>query len=159
MAKKTSVLFVCLGNICRSPLAEGIFTSLLDERKLSNSYRVESRGTGSWHIGNQAHPETRRVALLNGIDLESHRARQLAVEDFGGFDLLVAMDRSNLEDMHLLAPPASGELVLLRDYDSEKGEPDVPDPYLGGKNGFQLVQGYRRLLLSQLVAGFGEEPS
>ena len=88
--QKIKVLFVCLGNICRSPTAEGIFLHLLEQRNLSNNFTVDSCGTGGWHTGRPPHPDTQRAAKQKGIDLSSLRARQLAISDFDQFDFIIA---------------------------------------------------------------------
>ena len=138
--KKISILFVCLGNICRSPLGKEIFRSMVNERGLEKHFEIDSCGTGHWHIGEKAHADTRRTAKKNGVNLEEHRARQLSDEDFAAFDYLIAMDRSNLSDMKSFSQSSrGGELTLLRSYDSEEGSLDVPDPYFGGRDGHQEV--------------------
>lgn len=136
----TSVLFVCLGNICRSPLAEGVFLDLLRERGLEDDFRVESAGTGAWHVGELPDPRSREVASRHGIDLPS-RARQVTPRDLEEFDIVVAMDRSNLEDLQDMAAEHGGRarLVRMRDWDPEPGDGDVPDPYYGGDSGFDRV--------------------
>jgi protein-tyrosine phosphatase len=136
----TSVLFVCLGNICRSPLAEGIFVHLLRQQGLDDTIRVDSAGTGSWHVGERADPRSREVAGRNGITLPS-RARQVSPDDFESFDWIVAMDRSNLQALEELRDEHGGDarLVLLRDFDPEPGNGEVPDPYYGGPQGFDTV--------------------
>lgn len=139
-AETTSVLFVCLGNICRSPLAEGVFLHLLEEEGLASRYRVDSAGTGAWHVGNLPDPRSREVASRNGITLPS-RARQVEDRDFREFDLVVAMDRSNLGDLESLKARVGGDarLVLMRDFDPDPGDGQVPDPYYGGPDGFDRV--------------------
>ena len=135
-----SVLFVCLGNICRSPLAEGVFLHLAREAGLEATLRVDSAGTGAWHAGEAADPRSREVAERKGIVLES-RARQVRAQDFHDFDVIVAMDRSNLQDLEAIRPGegARARLVLMRDYDPEPGDREVPDPYYGGPDGFDQV--------------------
>lgn len=142
-APAVSVLFVCLGNICRSPLAEGVLLDLLDERGLSGRVEVDSAGTGAYHVGESPDPRSVEVARRNGIDLRG-RARQVANEDLETFDYLVAMDRSNLRNLEDLASQSPDEagLHLLREFDPEAGEGselDVPDPYFGGDDGFDRV--------------------
>lgn len=153
----TSVLFVCLGNICRSPLAEGVFLHLLQEAALEEGFRVDSAGTGAWHVGNPADPRSREVALRNGITLTS-TARQVHPRDFHDFDVIVAMDRSNLADLEALQEEHGGDarLVLMRDFDPEPGDREVPDPYYGGDSGFdrvyEMVLRSARGLLDDLTA-------
>lgn len=142
MAKKYSVLFVCLGNICRSPLAKGVFQKLVDEAGLADRFFIDSCGTGDYHVGKPAHSETRKVAKQFGISLEEHRARQVEENDFEEFDLIVAMDRSNLSDLKYLRRSGSAPIICLREHDPDAdGDLNVPDPYYGGANGF--VDGYR----------------
>ena len=137
--KPFSILFVCLGNICRSPLAEGIFRARVEEAGFSGHFLIESCGTGNWHIGEKAHQDTRRTARENGIDLEGHRARQLRVADLKKFHRLVAMDSANWNDILRLGSLEDDRLCLLRDFDPEPGDGDVPDPYYMPEGGFELV--------------------
>ena len=138
-----SILFVCLGNICRSPLAEGVFRHLARERGLESRLHIDSAGTGAWHVGNPPDPRSTEVAARHGIRLES-RARQVRPGDATRFDLILAMDRANLSDLTDLfdgrAEDPAGLLRLFRDYDPEvTGAADVPDPYYGGPDGFEVV--------------------
>jgi len=128
------ILFVCLGNICRSPTAEGVMRHLLRERGLDDEIEVESAGTGAWHVGEPPDARSAAAARRRGIEL-SGAAQQAVVEDFDRFDLLVAMDRSNLRDLLALAPDeeARAKVRLLLD------DADVPDPYYGGERGFDDV--------------------
>lgn len=154
-----SILFVCLGNICRSPLAEGILVHLAEEAGLRDQLRIDSAGTGSWHVGEPPDPRSLEVAERNGIELAS-RGRQVRPSDLSEFDLVVAMDASNLEELESLrarladdAPRA--ELRRLREFDPEAdGELDVPDPYYGGPGGFDdvyaMVLRSCRVLLDEL---------
>lgn len=136
---KTRVLFVCLGNICRSPLGEGIFRTLLADAGLSERFHVDSCGLGPWHAGSPPDDRAQRVALQHGVDISPQRARQVRDEDFLEFDHIIAMDRSVRDDLLDLAPPAARPRVrLMRAYDPEGGE-DVPDPYHGGASGFDRV--------------------
>jgi protein-tyrosine phosphatase len=136
----SSVLFVCLGNICRSPLAEGVFLHLLRQEGRLDEVRVDSAGTGDWHVGEPADSRAREVAERNGITLPS-RARQVVPGDLEEFEWVVAMDRSNLEKLEAIQAEHGGgaRLVLLRDFDPEPGDGEVPDPYYGGARGFDLV--------------------
>jgi protein-tyrosine phosphatase len=145
------VLFVCLGNICRSPTAEGVFRRLLDERDLAHRVSVDSCGIGDWHVGKAPDPRTREAAARRGIDLSTLRARQLSETDFQAFDYLLAMDHDNLAAMQARAPvELDAHLGLFLEF---AGLPDraVPDPYYGGEDGFEEVldlveQGARGLL-------------
>ncbi|UVE19234.1 low molecular weight phosphotyrosine protein phosphatase [Pseudomonas sp. LS44] len=133
------VLFVCLGNICRSPTAEGVFRRKLSEAGLAERVTVDSAGTGDWHIGKAADARTSLAARQRGYDLSALRARQVEVADFSRFDLILAMDHSNLRDLQRMQPAvAQAELDLyLRRYDLPLDE--VPDPYYGGADGFEQV--------------------
>jgi len=135
------ILFVCLGNICRSPTAEGVMRQRLRAAGLGDDVDVESAGTGGWHVGHPPDERATAAAKLRGIALEGS-AQRFEPEHFDEFDLIVAMDRQNLADMRALAPPgdAVAKLRMLRDYDPEAdGDLDVPDPYYGGERGFEQV--------------------
>jgi protein-tyrosine phosphatase len=136
----TCVLFVCLGNICRSPLAEGAFRSLVHARGLEARYRIDSAGTGGWHAGERPDARAIAVARRNGVQLTG-RARQVEPADLGDFDYLIAMDRQNLRELTALARThgASAAIRLLREFDPEPGDSQVPDPYYGGDEGFDRV--------------------
>ena len=136
-----SVLYVCLGNICRSPLGEGVLAHRLEEEDLSSRVRVDSAGTGAWHLGEPPDPRSTEVALRHGIALRG-LARRVSVEDFHEFDYIFAMDRANLQDLrHLESQVAEGaRLNLFREFDPDKdGDLDVPDPYYGGLEGFGVM--------------------
>ncbi len=136
-----SVLFVCLGNICRSPLGEGVLAHRLEEEDLSDRVRVDSAGTGAWHLGEPPDPRSTEVAIRHGIALQG-RARRVSVEDFHEFDYIFAMDRTNLRDLRHLESQGEGGalLTLFREFDPHKdGDLDVPDPYYGGADGFDLM--------------------
>ena len=136
-----SVLFVCLGNICRSPLAEGVLSHRLEEAGLSDRVYVDSAGTGAWHVGQAPDTRSAAVAEKNGIDLPG-RARRVRLEDFFEFELVLAMDRSNLRDLKDLESGSGSDAAirLFREFDPEQdGDADVPDPYYGGPNGFERV--------------------
>ncbi len=140
MKHPVTLLFVCLGNICRSPLAEGVFQHLVREAGTADQYHIESAGTGAWHVGNLPDPRSRDVARRAGIPLES-TARQVRPEDFHDFDFIVAMDRENLRNLERLQREHGGDarIFLLRDHDPEPGDGEVPDPYFGGPSGFDDV--------------------
>lgn len=135
------VCFVCLGNICRSPTADGIMRHLVAKANLDHVIEVDSSGTGGWHVGECADSRARSVAKKRGYDLPS-RARKFTPRDFARFDFILAMDRSNLRS--ILAQAHTDEerakVMLFRDFDPEVNEPaDVPDPYYGGPEGFDDV--------------------
>lgn len=138
--KPTGVLFVCLGNICRSPLAEGIFTDLADHRGLADRFRIDSCGTGGWHAGNPPDPRAVLVAAKNGLDITHLRARKFDPRrDPIDFDWLIVMDRSNHDDVLAMGTP-SDKVRLMRSFDPTLNAPsDVPDPYYGGDDGFDKV--------------------
>lgn len=136
----TSVLFICLGNICRSPLAEGIFTHLAVQRNLSHKFRIDSCGTGGWHVGNPPDPRSILVASKYNIDLTNLRARQFDPKhDPIEFDWLIPMDTTNQREIIKLGAPKD-KVRLMRSFDSTlTGTHDVPDPYYGGDDGFDKV--------------------
>lgn len=139
--KKTKrVLFVCLGNICRSPTAHGVFATLIDQRGLSGLVKVDSCGTGDWHLGSAPDPRAVAAASNRGYDLSRLRARQVQVDDFDVYDYILAMDGSNLEDLQALCPgDYRGHLGLFLSFAGELAPDDVPDPYYGGEEGFDQV--------------------
>ena len=136
---RIAILFVCLGNICRSPLAEGIFKDLVAKRGLQDRFDIDSAGTGGWHVGEPADARAAMVAESHGVKLES-RARQVTAEDLERFDYVIAMDRDNLAELERMATgiDAAAEIRLLRAFDPA-GEGEVPDPYYGGASGFETV--------------------
>lgn len=135
MPSSPSFLFVCLGNICRSPLAEAAMRHEAEAAGLD--LLIDSAGTGSWHIGNGPDPRAQAEALRHGIDISSLRARQVQVEDFGRFDHVIAMDRSNFSNLGKLAPvSARARLSMLLDHVPGMEGRDVDDPYFGGPEGF-----------------------
>ena len=153
------LLFVCMGNICRSPTAEGVMRGLLREQGLEDVVEVDSAGTGDWHVGDPPDHRATAAAHARGVVLEG-AARQVARADFGDFDLILAADRRNLRDLRALLPPeARAKVHLLREFDpASAGAPDldVPDPYYGGDDGFErvldLVEAACRGLLDDLRA-------
>jgi protein-tyrosine phosphatase len=134
-----NILFVCMGNICRSPTAEGVFRQRVRAAGLADRVHIDSAGTGDWHVGKGPDPRTCRAALQRGYDLSPLRARQVAVADFQRFDLILAMDHDNLLRLKDIQPDnARAELdLLLRRYGLGRGV--VPDPYYGGADGFEQV--------------------
>jgi protein-tyrosine phosphatase len=155
------LLFVCLGNICRSPMAEGAMRALVREAGLEDRIELDSAGTGSWHVGSPPDGRATAAAADRGVVLEG-AARRVRVEDFYDFDLLLAMDASNLDDLRTLAPDGEGraKVRLLREFDpaSDGSEDlDVPDPYYGDGDGFERVLDHVQAacagLLEQLRAG------
>jgi protein-tyrosine phosphatase len=137
------VLFVCLGNICRSPTAEGVMAKLVADAGLQDEIELDSAGTGAWHTGEPADARARKAALARGIELQSI-ARQVRTEDFERFDLILAMDGSNLHALRQLAPDmgAREKVRLLREFDpasADLPDLDVPDPYYDSQRGFESV--------------------
>lgn len=136
--KTTSVLFVCLGNICRSPLAEGVFRDLVEQAGLAGRIGIDSAGTGDWHVGRAPDRRSQAVAAKYGIDISGLRARQICRADFDRFRFIIAMDRSNLADITAIAPRAhAAEVRLLLDYAGGAKGRHVPDPYYGGPEDFE----------------------
>lgn len=133
------MLFVCMGNICRSPTAEGIFRHRLQRAGLTERVQVDSAGTGDWHVGKAPDARALRAAAGRGYHLASLRARQVAAEDFSRFDLILAMDHDNLYHLDRLFPgeDKAGVDLFLRRYALDVEE--VPDPYYGGEAGFERV--------------------
>ena len=141
MAKDTRVLFVCLGNICRSPAAEGVFLHLLAREGLEDRFVVDSAGTGGWHVGKPADRRMLAAAERRGIHLPS-RARQLDAGDLSSFDHILTMDASNLADVQALAREvgsSSARIEPLVRYCRRMDAREVPDPYYGGPDGFEHV--------------------
>jgi protein-tyrosine phosphatase len=134
------ILFVCLGNICRSPTVEGVARQLAQAEFPALSLEFDSAGTASYHIGDAPDPRTQRAAMRRGYDLSGLRARQLSSMDFERFDLLLAMDEVNLEEMHAVAPRNTRDRArLFLAYAPELNLSAVPDPYYGGPEGFEAV--------------------
>ena len=134
-----NILFVCLGNICRSSLAEGILRAELAKRGRAD-IMVDSAGTGNWHIGNAPDRRAIAVARQNGIDISRQQARQVRGDDFENFDLIIAMDVDNLADLKAIAPFVNDDqLVICGNFGTQATGADVPDPYYGGDEGFQQV--------------------
>ena len=135
MAKK-SILFVCLGNICRSPLAEGVFRSVLAERGMEDDFLIDSAGMGDWHAGQAPDHRAIAVARANGLDISAQQARAITERDFERFDLILGMDRKNIRELNEIAPDAFRDKVqLFLDYAGSEAK-EVPDPYFGDAAGF-----------------------
>lgn len=134
------VLFVCLGNICRSPTAHGVFEQRVQRAGLADRIRVDSAATGAFHVGSPPDPRTQRAAAARGYDLSSQRARQVHPDDFQRFDYILPMDRMNLGNLRALCPKDyRGYLGLFMDFSRQKQYGQVPDPYSGGADDFELV--------------------
>jgi len=152
------LLFVCSGNICRSPLAEAIFASLVRAEGLEDRFELDSAGTGDWHEGERADPRARRVGEGHGAPVTSI-ARTIHDSDFDRFDLILAMDRGHQRQLLRRCPPAhQAKIRLMREYDDPGSAPDVPDPYYGALDGFERVYAMlsvccRNLLRTLLARG------
>jgi len=136
------LLFVCTGNICRSPLAEGLMRQMLADAGLGGQVTVASAGTSGWHEGEPPHPLSRAAAAAVGVDISEQRARVFRFSDFEEFDLILAMDRSHLRELDLSCPPGSrARLALFLNYAPDIEATDVPDPYGEGADAFEAVRG------------------
>ena len=156
--KKIAVLFVCLGNICRSPAAEAIFINLLEKKKLTDAFIVDSAGTGNWHIGKKADSRMRTAAERRDINISS-KARQITSKDFEVFNYILAMDDSNFRNITDLKNRTStinsASIKKIQNFRSVFNESEVPDPYFGGDEGFDYVLD----ILEDSVSGFLESIS
>jgi protein-tyrosine phosphatase len=153
-SRPTRVLFVCLGNICRSPAAEGVFLHLLASHGLEERFAVDSAGTGGWHVGKPADPRMQAAAARRGIQLPS-RARQLEPADLQRFDHILTMDGDNLRAVRSLARshPGAARIAAITDHCRSNDADQVPDPYYGGVDGFEQVLD----LLEDACAGLLED--
>jgi protein-tyrosine phosphatase len=154
------ILFVCLGNICRSPTAEGVMRRLVREHGLEGEIEIDSAGTGAWHVGNPPDPRATEAARRRGTILDG-RARQVTADDFADFDLLLAMDATNLHELRQRAPDetARAKVRLLREFDPASADAldlDVPDPYYGGPRGFDTVLDLVEAACAGLLAEIGQ---
>lgn len=133
-----SILFVCLGNICRSPTGEGVLQSIVDQQGISEKISIDSAGTIGYHDGKPADSRMRAAAKNRGYELLS-RSRKIIYSDLETFDLVIAMDRENLQDIQAIHPEPSATIKLLSSYLGDDWPSDVPDPYYGGEAGFEYV--------------------
>ncbi|MHA7878292.1 MAG: low molecular weight protein-tyrosine-phosphatase [Saccharospirillum sp.] len=140
LSEKPGILFVCLGNICRSPTAQGVFEQYLEQSPLAGKVQVDSAGTAAYHLGKAPDPRAQRFARTRGVDLSQQRARQVTEHDFHQFDWILAMDRQNLANLEALRPAGSrARLALLLSILPAGEREEVPDPYYGGDEGFEQV--------------------
>jgi protein-tyrosine phosphatase len=150
------ILFVCLGNICRSPMAEGVFRRVVEEEGLVDRFEIDSAGLGDWHVGQAPDTRAQAAASSRGVDIAGQRARQVAPEDFARFDLLLVMDRSNYAELKRCAPAdARAKIRHFLDFAPQMGTKDVPDPFFGGTEGFDhaldLIEAASHGLLASLA--------
>ena len=159
------ILFVCLGNICRSPAAEGVMRSLVEEAGLENMIEIDSAGTGRYHIGELPDRRMRMAARRRGIEL-THHCRQVETDDFSRFDLIVAMDESNYRNLREMSPSVDGDRRIVRMSEwfgtsNRRMHSYVPDPYYEGAEGFDLVldllQDACQNLLNELIQPHSEK--
>ncbi|MFN3374684.1 MAG: low molecular weight protein-tyrosine-phosphatase [Chloroflexus sp.] len=152
MQPKLRVLFVCMGNICRSPMAEAIFRHLVEQAGLSDRFEIDSAGTGGWHVGEPPHPGTQRVLARHNISTAGMRARQVRSADIDQFDYILVMDRENLADIGRFHPKARERAKLLLSFAPELGVNEVPDPYYNGRfeEVYQLIETACRNLLTYI---------
>ncbi|WP_354686072.1 low molecular weight protein-tyrosine-phosphatase [Cupriavidus necator] len=140
--KKYAILMCCMGNICRSPTAEGVLRAKLAAAGLEDLVELDSAGTHEYHLGHPPDPRTLRHALSRGYDLSPLRARKVGIPDFDRFDLILAMDRENLAGLTRLRPDAGDKLRLLMSFATRHHVDEVPDPYYGEGDGFERVLDY-----------------
>ncbi len=153
---KLRVLFVCLGNICRSPMAEAVFRHLVREKGLTEYFEIDSAGLGGWHVGEPPHEGTRKILEEKQIDGTGLVARQIREEDLNAFDYILVMDRVNLNEIKALADQSGehrADIRLLMDFAPEKGSSEVPDPYYNGRFSevYELVEAGCQGFLNKLL--------
>jgi protein-tyrosine phosphatase len=153
---KHRILFVCLGNICRSPMAEGAFRRVIEEADVAHLFEVDSAGLGDWHVGQAPDRRAQSAARRRGMDISGQRARQLTQADYDRFDLLLAMDGSNLDELIDSSPTDMPHKIRrFLDFAPHAGAQDVPDPFYGGREGFDhaldLIEHAARGLLADLL--------
>ncbi|MES2656648.1 MAG: low molecular weight protein-tyrosine-phosphatase [Bacteroidota bacterium] len=156
-----SVLFVCLGNICRSPLAEGLFKMHVNEQGLKDFFTIDSAGTAAYHLGELADKRTREMAVRQDSLSLSHKARQFVANDFFSFDYIVAMDKTNYQNVIMLKPlQGTAKVLMMRHYDSKNiTEEIIPDPYYGTTKDFEEVHKLLKDCTKNLLQAIVEEKS
>lgn len=138
--EQVKILFVCMGNICRSPTAEGVFRHKVTEAGLSEKIYIDSAGTHAYHVGNPPDPRSQQAARKRNIDLSTQRARKVNTDDFEEFDYVIAMDMSNMDDLQSICPVGLEDKVhAFLAFSANTGTKEVPDPYYGSGNGFETV--------------------
>lgn len=163
--QKVRLMFVCLGNICRSPLAEAAFRAEVRKAGLSDAFEIASSGTGEWHVGKQADQRMRETAHRYGMSLDDHRAQQFNAGHFADFDHIFVMDKNNLHDVLFLdrKEQHANKVRLFREFDPEPDDYQVPDPYFGGRQGFEIVfsivQRTATELLDRLIKEYDLKPA
>lgn len=157
--KKHRILFVCLGNICRSPSAEGIMKAMIEEKGLSDSFYIDSAGTSGWHEGDLPDKRMRQHASLRGYTLDS-RSRPVYLTDFEDFDLIIGMDDANVAELKKRAPdlPSVYKIRKMTEYNRTYDYDHVPDPYYGGASGFELVLNLLEEACSNLLEDLSSTP-
>jgi protein-tyrosine phosphatase len=160
---KTRLLFVCLGNICRSPMAEAVFRRVATEEGVLHLFEIDSAGLGDWHVGQAPDPRAQEAAMRRGMDISGQSARQISRADYDRFDLLIAMDGSNYEELSQLSPESVRHKIRrFLDFAPHVGTKDVPDPFYGGREGFEhaldLIEEASRGLLAELL-GYTAAPA
>ena len=153
---KHRILFVCLGNICRSPMAEGVFRRVAEEEGVLHLFEIDSAGLGDWHIGQAPDSRAQDAARNRGIDISGQSARQVRHDDYARYDLLLAMDETNYQELVQLAPgDARHKIRRVLDFAPQVPTKDVPDPFYGGPEGFDhaldLIEQAARGLLAHLL--------
>ncbi len=140
MNNKINVVFVCMGNICRSPTGQAVFENLVESKGLSDKIHVDSAGTHAYHVGEPPDARSQRTAQRRGIDMSTQRARRVEHDDFDNFDYVLAMDQSNYDGLVSMASVSQSERIhLFMDFAASGKHKEVPDPYYGGSNGFERV--------------------
>ena len=153
-----NVLFVCMGNICRSPTAQGVFERLVADNELATVIQVDSAGTHAYHIGEKPDERASAAALKRGIDLSSQKARRVSPDDFHVFDYVIAMDSSNFEDLSSNCPVGhESKLRLFMEFAPDIKVNEVPDPYYGGSTGFERVLDLIELAAAGLLADIRQQ--
>lgn len=159
------LLFACLGNICRSPMAEGVFRRVAQDAGQLHLFEIDSAGMGDWHKGEAPDRRAQKAALARGVDISNQSARKIELEDFDTFDLILAMDEANIADLQDIVPHAARHKIRrFLDYAPHLDEENVPDPYYGGEAGFDhaldLIEAAAEGLLAELMReGAGAEKS